>query len=72
MGVLLPVGTKKGLFLLRGEDVDSGWTVDGPLLPGWSVYHADPSGPGFGLALEPGSEVRVVGAVAGGEPHKWL
>lgn len=22
--------------------------------------------------LEPESEVRVVGAVAGGEPHKWL
>jgi photosystem II stability/assembly factor-like uncharacterized protein len=40
MGVLLPVGTKKGLFLLRGDGPGEGWTVEGPLLPGWSVYHA--------------------------------
>jgi photosystem II stability/assembly factor-like uncharacterized protein len=38
MGVLLPVGTRKGLFLLRGEDTS--WEVEGPLLPGWSVFHA--------------------------------
>ena len=40
MGVLLPVGTKKGLFLLRGDDGRETWEVEGPLLPGWSVYHA--------------------------------
>jgi photosystem II stability/assembly factor-like uncharacterized protein len=39
MGVLLPVGTRKGLFLLRG-DGNERWEVEGPLLPGWAVYHA--------------------------------
>jgi photosystem II stability/assembly factor-like uncharacterized protein len=39
MGVLLPIGTRKGLFLVRSANGD-GWDVDGPLLPGWSVYHA--------------------------------
>ena len=38
MAVLLPVGTRKGLFLLRGNGAS--WDVDGPLLPGWAVYHA--------------------------------
>jgi photosystem II stability/assembly factor-like uncharacterized protein len=37
MAVLLPVGTRKGLFLLHSN---GGWEVEGPLLPGWSVYHA--------------------------------
>ena len=40
MGTLLPVGTKKGLFLLRGGDGNESWRVEGPVLPGWSVYHA--------------------------------
>ncbi|MGZ8701184.1 MAG: WD40/YVTN/BNR-like repeat-containing protein [Gaiellaceae bacterium] len=40
MAVLLPVGTRKGLFLLRPDGGRSGWQVEGPLLPGWSVYHA--------------------------------
>jgi photosystem II stability/assembly factor-like uncharacterized protein len=40
MGVVLPVGTKKGLFLLRGDDGRETWEVEGPLLPGWAVYHA--------------------------------
>jgi photosystem II stability/assembly factor-like uncharacterized protein len=39
MGVVLPVGTRKGLFLLHGDDGAS-WDVEGPLLPGWAVYHA--------------------------------
>jgi Sortilin, neurotensin receptor 3, len=39
MSVLLPIGTRKGLFLLRG-DRGASWDVEGPLLPGWSVYHA--------------------------------
>jgi photosystem II stability/assembly factor-like uncharacterized protein len=39
MGVLLPIGTRKGLFLLRSDDRVR-WDVEGPLLPGWSVYHA--------------------------------
>ena len=39
MGVLLPVGTRKGLFLLSSDDRRS-WEVEGPLLEGWSIYHA--------------------------------
>src|SRR5437773_4555508 len=38
VAVLLPIGTRKGLFLLRGED--RSWEVEGPLLPGWAIYHA--------------------------------
>jgi hypothetical protein len=40
MGVLLLAGTRKGLFLLRGDDDRRGWEVDGPQLTGWDVYHA--------------------------------
>jgi hypothetical protein len=39
MGVLLPVGTRKGLFLLRSDDGKS-WQVEGPQLLGWAVFHA--------------------------------
>ena len=39
-GVLALVGTRKGLFLLRGDDDRRGWLADGPLLAGWAVYHA--------------------------------
>jgi hypothetical protein len=39
MGVVLPVGTRKGLFLLSSDDRHS-WEVEGPLLEGWSVFHA--------------------------------
>src|SRR5438034_9573630 len=39
MAVLLPVGTRKGLFLLSSDDRKS-WKVEGPLLQGWAVYHA--------------------------------
>jgi photosystem II stability/assembly factor-like uncharacterized protein len=39
-GVLALVGTRKGLFLLRGDDDRRGWRADGPLLDGWGVYHA--------------------------------
>src|SRR5438552_1823944 len=40
MATLLPVGTRKGLFLLRSGDSLQSWEVEGPLLPGWSAYHA--------------------------------
>ena len=39
MAALLPVGTRKGLFLLSSDDGKS-WEVEGPLLQGWAVYHA--------------------------------
>jgi photosystem II stability/assembly factor-like uncharacterized protein len=34
------VGSRKGLFLLRGDDDRRRWDVEGPLLDGWGVYHA--------------------------------
>jgi len=36
MAALLPVGTRKGLFLLR-EDGGGSWEVEGLLLPGRAV-----------------------------------
>ena len=39
-GVMALVGTRKGLFLLRGDGDRRDWRVDGPLLDGWGVYHA--------------------------------
>ena len=38
MSALIAAGTRKGLFLIRGEG-DS-WEVDSPALPGWDVFHA--------------------------------
>jgi photosystem II stability/assembly factor-like uncharacterized protein len=38
VAALLSIGTRKGLFLLRGSD--GSWDVEGPLLAGWAVYHA--------------------------------
>jgi hypothetical protein len=43
-GVLAPAGTRKGLFLLWGDDDRRGWRVEGPLLDGWGVYHATVEG----------------------------
>jgi photosystem II stability/assembly factor-like uncharacterized protein len=37
--VLILAGTRKGLFLLRGDHGGS-WEVEGPLLKGWSIFHA--------------------------------
>jgi photosystem II stability/assembly factor-like uncharacterized protein len=38
--VLLLAGTRKGLFVLEGDEGRREWRVDGPLLPGWEVFHA--------------------------------
>jgi hypothetical protein len=40
IGILALVGTRKGLFLLRGDDERCDWQSEGPLLEGWGVYHA--------------------------------
>ena len=40
MGALLVVGTRKGLFLIRGDDERRSFEVEGPFLPGWQVNHA--------------------------------
>ena len=34
------VGTRKGLFVLKGDDARRDWTLDGPYLSGWDVFHA--------------------------------
>jgi hypothetical protein len=40
VGVLILAGTRKGLFLLKGDESRRRWEVEGPLLPGWEVFHA--------------------------------
>ena len=40
MAVLLLAGTRKGLFLLHGDEARERWDLEGPLLSGWSVFHA--------------------------------
>ena len=40
IGVLALVGTRKGLFRLEGNDARREWSVEGPLLDAWGVYHA--------------------------------
>ena len=40
MGVQLLVGTRKGLFILRGDDERRSFEVDGPFLQGWTINHA--------------------------------
>jgi photosystem II stability/assembly factor-like uncharacterized protein len=40
LAVLVLVGTRKGLFLLRGDDDRRAFEVAGPYLPGWDVFHA--------------------------------
>jgi photosystem II stability/assembly factor-like uncharacterized protein len=37
--VLILAGTRKGLFLLRGNR-GAAWEVEGPLLKGWQIFHA--------------------------------
>jgi photosystem II stability/assembly factor-like uncharacterized protein len=38
--VVVLVGTRKGLFVLESDDARHRWELAGPLLEGWSVYHA--------------------------------
>jgi photosystem II stability/assembly factor-like uncharacterized protein len=40
VAVVVLVGTRKGLFLLQSDDARHRWALEGPLLEGWSVYHA--------------------------------
>ena len=37
--VRLLVGTRKGAFILTADGTRRGWAVEGPLFPGWEVYH---------------------------------
>src|SRR2546423_15046439 len=40
MGVAALVGTQKGLFVLTGDETRRDWSVEGPHLTGWEVFHA--------------------------------
>ena len=40
MAVTVLVGTRKGLFLVKGDDGRQNWEIEGPLLTGFAVYHA--------------------------------
>ena len=40
MAVAVLVGTRKGLFLLKGNEARRDWKLEGPLLTGFAVYHA--------------------------------
>jgi photosystem II stability/assembly factor-like uncharacterized protein len=40
VGALILAGTRKGLFLLRGDDDRRAWEVEGQFLTGWDVFHA--------------------------------
>jgi len=40
VGVQLLVGTRKGLFVVRGDDDRCSFDVDGPFLTGWEINHA--------------------------------
>jgi hypothetical protein len=40
MAVLILAGTRKGLFLVHGDEDRRTWQLEGPLLSGWEVFHA--------------------------------
>src|ERR671922_20434 len=40
MGVLLLAGTRKGLFLLHGDETRESWELEGPLVTRWPGFHA--------------------------------
>jgi photosystem II stability/assembly factor-like uncharacterized protein len=40
MGVAVLVGTRKGLFVITGDESRREWSIEGPQLSGWEVLHA--------------------------------
>jgi photosystem II stability/assembly factor-like uncharacterized protein len=40
VGLVLLTGTRKGLFVLRGDESRRSFDLEGPYLPGWSINHA--------------------------------
>ena len=40
MGAAVLVGTRKGLFVLTSDETRRNWSVEGPHLTGWEVFHA--------------------------------
>ncbi|MGH8580880.1 MAG: WD40/YVTN/BNR-like repeat-containing protein [Gammaproteobacteria bacterium] len=51
-GLILLIGTQKGLFLARATLERRAWTLDGPFIPGYEIPHAwlDPREPQAGYA----------------------
>ena len=51
-GIVLLVGTQKGLFLFRSNLERESWIIEGPLIPGYEVLHAwlHPRDPAKGYA----------------------
>ena len=51
-GIVLLVGTQKGLFRLESNPARDHWTLDGPLIAGYEILHAwlDPRQPQRGFA----------------------
>lgn len=51
--VRLLVGTRKGLFRATSDPARRDWSLEGPLIEGYEVYHArmDPRSPGTGYAV---------------------
>lgn len=37
--VRILVGTRKGAFILRSNERRADWAVEGPLFPGWEIFH---------------------------------
>ena len=56
-GVRVLVGTRKGAFVLTADGRRQDWQVDGPLFPGWEVYH---------VAGSPADPNRLYAAPGGG------
>ena len=40
MSLVILAGTRKGLFLLRGDEDRRTWKLEGPHLTGWEIFHA--------------------------------
>ena len=40
MAPAILVGTRKGLFVLKGDEARRDWELEGPYLAGWDVFHA--------------------------------
>jgi photosystem II stability/assembly factor-like uncharacterized protein len=51
------VGTAKGAFVLRADGSRADWSIEGPLFPGWQVYH---------LNASPADPDRIWAAPSGG------
>ena len=38
--MIILAGTRKGLFILESDEGRRDWQVEGPLVPGWEIFHA--------------------------------